>query len=445
MGVLKGNARCCTDLCAKDRHMPKRNPRRRMGSAGHSAVREITPGDSVIKTKGARISIGSLAAACLTVLLSAALMGCAGRTFDLSYENFENGTSPLGGAGDQWLMPLDAPPKEIKAAPEALSGSAKWFSMISGNGAVLLVVDPDPLKLYVDTDRDGDLSDEEAITDSEDEGRFRRFAPVSVHGRHPESPVRFTVSVHITEDVVDYVSISPAGGYSSKVTLGADTYKIFLVDSSYDGSPDDAFTLGAPNDYDRVAIDFDGDGGFNPSTEIMPLPAVTMFDGVHYNVIVAKDGSTISFKKAKPRTGTLKTAPEAMMTLLSDAGVFRIHAGEDTWKLPVGRYQVTRLDLIKHDDEGNRWTAGCLSPNEAEYFEIRKGETTVLNLGPPLTFHTRVAEDEEGVSINLELLGKGGERYFPYPRTNAKGVGDAKLKILDENGAEIGSGEIEYG
>jgi hypothetical protein len=100
---------------------------------------------------------------------------------------------------------------------------------------------------------------------------------------------------------------------------------------------------------------------------------------------------------------------------------------------------------VKNDSDGNRWTAGCVSANEVEYFDIAEGKTTTLEVGLPLEFSSRTTSQNENIIVDLDLRGRGRERYFPYPRTNAQGIGGATVRVLDENGTELASGGIEYG
>jgi hypothetical protein len=67
-----------------------------------------------------------------------------------------------------------------------------------------------------------------------------------------------------------------------------------------------------------------------------------------------------------------------------------------------------------------------------------------MKVGPPLVLKTVITCEDQQVTVNTEVYGQGGERYFPYPRTTGERHG-AVVKILAEDGTELASGPGEYG
>jgi hypothetical protein len=402
------------------------------------------------------VSSSILCYAYLAVLLLAAPVVYAQSKFDLKYQPFTKDDNPIAGLGDQWLPSLEKKPAELKGVPKSLEGKAKFFQLTAGNKTVFMAVQADPCELYVDTDCDGDLSDEEALKATKGDDDMARFGVVSL--KAADSKLQFSVSARFARVEILFktdnpeassfyeigsIIVSPAGAYVGEIKPGKEAYKVYLVDTTFNGKPNDSYAPDKPCDH--MAIDLDKDGTINQWTESMPLPSSTMFDGIIYKVTAAQDGSSISFEKTAIETGSLQKAPETMMTVLSDAGVFRLRAGDTSYKVPVGKYKITSFELYKLDNKGKYWTAGCIALNESENFEIRKGEKTILKIGMPLIFKASMAKDDKGDIINVDLIGQGGEKYFPYPRSNSGVAVSGTIKVFDDNGKELASNPMEYG
>ena len=382
-------------------------------------------------------------AACAAIALGISPAQSSEGTFRMASLTLEGSSNPVPGLGDQWIGPVDKKPEHVKVASEQLDDGSKWFCANILGEQLWMVVEPKSLKLYVDTDMDEDLTDEEVIEGEEGEDQFIRMGTAMLRTPEGKDKSRVRIGFHTGDDGIDFAVVSPASARTGEMPVGMVNRRVILIDTTLNGCFNDAYAQDNP--YDHIAIDFDGDGSINPWTEIMPLPSLTVFDNVVLSVSVRPDGSGVTLREAHVPTGTLSTAPEAMFTLLSDTGVIRLHAGDGPWTVPAGKYRVSNLELIEYDKDRSYWTTGCLSPNKAEWVEIAEGKTNSFKIGTPLTFHTSVSEEDGKTVVNLELLGQGGERYFPYPRTNAQGVPGAKVSILDEEGAELASGGIEYG
>jgi len=402
----------------------------------------------------------SAAVVAVGVLLAAAASFGQG-TFELTFEPFGEQDGVLAGQGNQYVGAVSEKPEICKGVPDSLAKDATFLQADLAGGPLLMVAEPDPLRLFVDTDRDNDLSDEKPLTDAKD-GAFSGVVVKSVDAGSPD--LRVNVYLHrnaltpvhrggeIRWQPVGSASVSLFGAYKTEATLGGDKYRIALVDATFNGRVNDAYAPDKP--HDRIAVDLNRDGLFDDWAETMPLPRTTAIGGAFYSVEVAADASAATFRKVTPPVGTLEcTSPVLMFTALlapsgvegSDAGVFRLQTGVGKWQLPVGKYEVSSLELLTHDKDGNEWRAGLVDAKGIETFEVREGATTTLKAGPPFQVKGDVQQNERDVTIGVNVFGQGGERYFPYPRTTAQGGGGATLKIFDEKGGEVASGQMEYG
>ena len=369
--------------------------------------------------------------------------------FELKYQEFKDDSHSLVDFGKQWVQRAREKPSELKGLPEDLSNKVGYFVGRPGGKRVLMVVDPaDPPKLYVDTDLDSDLSDEKPLTGAAREEPVP-FGVVSVKSPDAKDTpaMRFAVYAYIQRGTVHHLYFSPAGFFSGEATFAEDTHAVALLDADLDGRLGKAgpSTRGR---YDYFAMDLNGDGGFDyPAGEVMPLSDMVRVNQAYFTVEVEPDGSAIRFDKVAPKLGTLKVAsPLVRMTVSSSNGFFRLEGSDGTWQLPVGRYQIAMLQLGRKDDDGVEWTLQCLQPpQKLRQFKIREGETTSIEIGPPLTLAATTSKKGKTVSIGLELAGRAGERYLPGAVKNGKMQDAPSLKILDENGKELVSGSFEYG
>jgi len=130
------------------------------------------------------------------------------------------------------------------------------------------------------------------------------------------------------------------------------------------------------------------------------------------------------------RFGTKKTVSSTAPVTLS-AGAYRpqrlsitVKQGGDTWGI---------------ESSGRSW--GTL-----EQIEVKSGQTTTLHLGPPFTIKPEVRKNNpQQVSVGLSIVGKAGEQYRNVVTKNNATVSAPKIKIVDEAGTVLASGNFEYG
>jgi len=312
------------------------------------------------------------------------------------------------------------------------------------------------VKLYIDTDGDGLFSDEKQyvglwlsifrLT------RTYQFGPVST--QQAGSSVKggsFLARCSSGE----WLTFYPVSYRRGNVVLDGRAYEVALVDTDFDGKYNKYFVPPAADARnprcDVLAIDLDGDLKFGYDkpgvSEIMPLSRLIEIGGRYYGMDVADDGGTIEFRRAEPQFGTLSLeGKQVKLVLWSDAARQQISGSGRDWKLPAGKYAAVTIELTETDAAGDRWAfkmakagAGPLSD-----FEIRPGQTTSFQIGPP--FQTRsFMENRKGiVFVGYDLKGRGGERYVPGVTRNGKEVPEPQFKIIDSSGKVAKSGQFEF-
>lgn len=312
------------------------------------------------------------------------------------------------------------------------------------------------VKLYLDTDGDGSLSDEREYVG-------RRVPYIQVTATYQFGPVGMRQGILSPGGDVFYVECSnglwltlhPTFLREGTVALDGRTYRIALVDIDFDGRFNETFVPPAESSRqpgcDVLAIDLDRNSKFSyghaGDSEIMPLSGLVEVAGKYYAIEVAEDGSEISFRRVQPQFGFLDVGGEEVtLGLWSDAAQQRWSGSGRSLTLPVGRYGVVSLELTRKDF-GDRWTftLGKGGPGQLSDFEIRPGQTTKFQIGPPFTIHSSLQRAGRDVLVSFDLEGRGGERYIPGAKKNDAVVAKPTFKIVDAAGRTVHSGQFEYG
>src|SRR5262249_28347775 len=117
---------------------------------------------------------------------------------------------------------------------------------------------------------------------------------------------------------------------------------------------------------DRVWIDLDGDGRFDPLTEQFPLGSPITVGGRLYLVQPDPTGTQVRVRARVTETGTLRPTvprrPGAVgrsfgASLVSEFGELAVLQAVGTpVELPAGRYRVESLTVRAADDKDRVWT-----------------------------------------------------------------------------------------
>jgi hypothetical protein len=387
-----------------------------------------------------------LAIAVAGLLAAAALPARAQGEFPLKYTNAQAGDPVIIMMARRSVWLVSEKPAGLKALPKEMTGEAKYFAIPLGGKQILAVVDAPkppkphggpagaanavvidpskPVKLYVDAAGTGDLSAAQPLTlgGPGNTVEVGTYGPVAITVGGPQGPATIKLRFYITGNGRLLVMF-PDGYMAGEVKLADQTYRVAAVSNSGDGRYDKAPQLPVSlmqSAFNILAIDLNQDGRFDgyptlEAGEVMPLARMIKVKDVYYNVTLAPDGSSVRLEKADPGMGTIDVgSPDVEMMVFSDAGFQRFSGSGGKWKAPAGHYMGYLVQLSKTDAAGAKWTLPGWSSGKLESFEVRKGETLAMKLGPPLVTKVEATPAREGtVSIGMALEGQAGERYAP--------------------------------
>jgi hypothetical protein len=335
-------------------------------------------------------------------------------------------------------------PPELLEAPADAPAEPVYFVLQAGDrdihGITYRSTDRTKnVKLYLDTDGDGLLSDEREYVGTR-LSQFQatmtyEFGPVLT--RHGESaPREGAIRAQCTNG--QWLMFYPAFYREGRVVLSGRPHRIAVVDGDLDGRYNRVFVPPAKGirepGCDVFAIDLDGDSSFHAGqpdrSEIMPFSRMVKVYEDYYSVHVTDDGGIIEFRQVKPSFGELDVGGEKVdLMLWSDAAHQRLRGSGSKWRVPAGKYGVVSLELTEKDSTGNLWTFKIDKPGQGELgdFEVRASEATSLRIGPPFRVKTSMDRSGPNVLVGFDLEGQAGELYAPGAKVNGKRVSERRF------------------
>lgn len=139
---------------------------------------------------------------------------------------------------------------------------------------------------------------------------------------------------------------------------------------------------------------------------------------------------------------------EADLSLRGPGGAKTISASDITpQEIRAGTYKPERAVVRFTKTSDQWWAIFCRSEpwGKLATVNVAEGQTTVLKFGPPLAIRTDAQPKNQTVSIGLSLVGRAGEHYNPQVLMPKGRPPAPKIKIVDEAGNVLASGNFEYG
>jgi hypothetical protein len=260
--------------------------------------------------------------------------------------------------------------------------------------------------LYLDADRDFVIEPRERVAGSGSERRTQLNAEIRTEDGL-EYRTRWVVFRRSVTGRT--LGVATAGHLEGKVPIGERSYRVRRVDADGNGLFADA--------RDRLWIDLDDDGRFDPFTEQFPLLPVMEIAGVRYAVRSDPTGATLAFE---PLTGegTIRLVcrpadPDSQIVELSvmfvskDGSAISLHGLEEAVTVPVGEYIIATVTLaIQSGLDGRLWSfsfARLRHPAEHEWHTVEKDQQTFIDPVGQLRFEISVGGGAESPERILQV------------------------------------------
>jgi hypothetical protein len=316
-----------------------------------------------------------------------------------------------------------APPRPLHVDDKPPAG-AKFGDLRLGSGGLLrrsVVWHQETGVLWLDADGNGRFAKAERHTLGKDPLEVR--VGFAVGG----AAVQRTLIVKRRGDGIAY---AVRGYMAGSITLGGKSFAALLTDGDADGCFDSATA-------DRIWIDLDGDGKFDPLTEQFPLGSALMHAGTAYLIRPDASGTKVIVRERPSETGMVRLnvtrAPKSEVVeltaqLVSEWGeLVTVSAADKAHSLPAGRYRVEGVRLKLKDSEGRIWSYRLYGTREP-VLKVAKDKETVFDVA-------------EGLRIDVELAGDGdGVKPGQSVRVRTDVVTKAGLSMSECDIAEVGGG-----
>jgi len=294
--------------------------------------------------------------------------------------------------------------------------------------------------LYVDSDADGDLSDESVYEPYRQDQRRTYFGPAKIIFEGEDGPITYHINVTFY-DYGDrrYLYIRPAGWYEGTVTVAGQKKHCVLIDQNVNGTFNDKSVNASQ--CDRIRI------GKKDSRDTRFVGKYIEVEGALHELEVAQDGAYIKLAKAEDVTFGNVRLPEAITEFAAggENGLFILKLEKGLGKLPVGTYRIDHWAIDREDEKGRDWKL------QGRYFSGDRGLFTVAetsevelpSVGEPIISSLQARAQESRYYFSQDLQGQLGER-IELTREGARPHAP-KLHIKSKDGTYDRTFSFEYG
>jgi hypothetical protein len=378
---------------------------------------------------------------------------------DVALELATGTTLELGFGTCQWLHPMGKPGETLAGEPVYRSARRVYYLARFGDS------EDDAFTLVIDESRGPGTGHDTLYVDGDNDNRIdpetERFAfRMSTTTR--DDPVRIRFRVTAGGETVPYEVGFTAFPYKSRIhanlrnsayrfgeaKLEGRTVRIAIADLNSNGLYGDV-EMGL-FDGDRFFPDRDRDGRFRErqgdwSTNGYPYGGVTRIGSSWYRVEVRPDGGRLRIRPVQPVLGAIRVPTQAVTLDLrskSQPAVLTLRRG--TAPVVAGTYEVRSIRFVAKDERDRHWrTEGTFLNGQLPRVEIVPGETTELEIGPPLRVRPVLSRRGGAVEIDLVIHGRAGEDYRWQQLDES--IPKPWLEIRDEAGEIVHRATFEYG
>ena len=284
-------------------------------------------------------------------------------------------------------------------------------------------------RLFIDSNGNGHLDDEEVVKAYRTEQYYTYFGPVKIVFEGEDGPI----SYHLNFRFFDYneqnrrLYLYQSGWYEGEITVAGQKKNCMLVDYNLNGTFNDKSLQS--RDSDRIRI------GRKGSEDTRFVGNYIEVDDVLYRLEVAQDGAFIKLAKAEDvKFGNIKL-PETITEFSAggENGLFIREVKEGVASLPLGKYRIDHWEIDRKDDKGKNWTMRGSSFSEKGDFEVTEAGETALEIGEPVTAGLQVNLNGTNYEFSKVIRGSLGE--YVSLTSAGRDVRDLwKMKARNEDG-----------
>ena len=299
-------------------------------------------------------------------------------------------------------------------------------------------------KLYLDLNRNLDLTDDDAGVFVSEEGRMdvsATFTNIHLPFKTASGDRQFLVDLTLW-DGGRWRSCSTAlrSFWQGKMVWDGAEWQVGIVQTPFDrrpNSPPNRFLLLRPWAARDASFSASAD-----SFEAFRLPQKLFAYGHAWRVDCVDEpqgtnsGFKLQFTDEQPALGEVRIAGDFIQHILLESGPFTVRLGkpEAPVRIPTGRYEQLKVWLTN----GN--AQACRSPVTTR-ITIDEKNPTVLTIGGPLTNSATAKRHGKSLYLTYRLVGAGGDTYQLVEQDRQHPPEFA----IYQGGQKIASGKFQYG
>jgi len=275
-------------------------------------------------------------------------------------------------------------------------------------------------RLYIDSNCDGSLADEQPSAATRTAENYAEFGPVRIALAGEDGPTTHHLSfflsvtrmVFLTEGMADSERMNlyaaSSGWYEGSVTVNGKKWLCRVTDENGNGTFNDTGLY--PSQIDRISVArAAGDSSEKPNFETGYVGKYIELDGALYQLEVPREGDCVKFTPAGDvPMAAMRISPDvSKVTIVGENGGFNVRVAKGEGKAPVGKYTLVQWQVERKDAGGASWQlTGGQSPAPVD---LAAGGDTALAVGEPVTATIQSAKNGDVFYVTQSLAGHLGE------------------------------------
>jgi len=321
---------------------------------------------------------------------------------------------------------------------------AQWSTPMVESGQLWIALDRTNKqgqwdRLFIDSNGNGHLNDETAITAYRTDRNYTYFGPVKVVFEGEDGPLTY----HLNLRFYNYnernrrLYVYSGGWYEGDITVAGAKKHCVLIDQNANGTFNDK-SLEA-HKCDRIRI------GKKGSRDTGYVGNYIKIDDKLYRTEIARDGAYIKLTKAEDvEFGNVRLSETITeFSAGGENGLFTLKPEKGTGSLPVGRYRINYWAIERKDERGKKWKLRSSLFSQKGDFEITVDKEAELSIGEPIISTLQARKTGSEYSFSQNLKGRLGER-IELTRNGAQPPAP-KLHVKNKDGTYDRTFSFEYG
>ena len=292
--------------------------------------------------------------------------------------------------------------------------------------------------LYIDSDGDGRLDDEQKVTGRQNGQNEVEFFQVPVVFEGEDGPVTYHLNIQFYsyDERSTYLYAYTGCWYEGQVTIGGKPTRCVLVDYNCNGT------------FNDTSEDFNSDRvltGPEQQTHEGYVGKYLELGDQLYRLNIAKDGAFVELTDASDVPYGEVTMPASITSLTAGGvnGMFERTVKDGKVKFPEGTYRISSWEIARKDTDGTEWQMSGSRFSEKKTFKVANDSPATLDIGEPVFSNLEVENRNNAYSFNQSFRGKSGE-YISMTKAGRQ-IEAPKIHICNQDGQYDRTFALEYG